>query len=79
MVAIGGYQAYRIPRPQHVSFDNRVTRGEFDEFRYDINTNSYLSRGQDEEINKLKDEIENSKKEKRQDLENIIGYFYARK
>lgn len=79
MAAFGEYKSYRIPRPQQASFSNHVTLGEFDEFVYDPKTNSYRNRAQDEVIHKLKDEIEKSKQEKRQDLENIIGYFYARK
>lgn len=51
----------------------------YDEAYYDPLTGSYRTRSQDYQITKLQQELVVKKKEEREKVRSIIGYFYKRR
>ena len=51
---------------------------EYDEVIFDYHSNRYLTLSQQKEIYELKDQLAKQKEEKKQNLKNIIGYYYKR-
>jgi len=49
---------------------------EYDEVIFDPRTNRYLTLSQQNEIEKLKKELEEKQKDRNEKLKSIIGYFY---
>ena len=60
------------------SMDMPPTHIEYDEYYYNINTMCYTKIENPHEIEKLKKELAQKKKEKQDKLKNIIGYYYKR-
>lgn len=58
--------------------EGETSKVEYDEVIYDYQSDRYLTRHQQEEIKKLKMELEQKKIDKRNKLKNIIGYYYKR-
>lgn len=48
----------------------------YDEIIYDYRTRRYLTVSQEQEIYKLKDQLNKQQEEKRQKLKHLIGYYY---
>lgn len=62
-----------------VSNGSTARESEYDEVVYDYNSMTYKTTSQTREIEKLKEELEEKKKQKAKDLKNIIGYFYKKR
>ena len=60
------------------SMDMPPTHIEYDEYYYNPNSMSYTKIENPHEIEKLKKELAQQKKEKELKLKNIIGYYYKR-
>ncbi len=56
-----------------------VSQMQYSEVRYDYNTDSYRTSQQDEEIRKLRTELEEKKETRKQEVSQLIGYFYKRR
>jgi len=75
---------YKLPIPQapriisSYNFDIPTVM-EYDEVIFDYRTNRYLTLSQEKEIYRLTDELKKQKELKRQNLRNIIGYYYSYK
>ena len=67
-----------IPTVKHGYDFGEYTKLEYDEVRYDYNTNRYITLSQEQEIYRLKDQLDKQNEEKRRKLDNIIGYYYKR-
>lgn len=80
MVPHGSWK-YPVPnQPKFVKdYDfSTPTQVQYDEVVFDYNTNSYITIGQQLEIQRLKAELKVKNETKRQKLKNIIGYYYKR-
>lgn len=74
-------QIIRVPKPVELTIRNSVdlpTVEEYDEYYYDPRRMNYVKIENPHEIDRLKKELAQQKKEKEIKLKNIIGYYYKR-
>lgn len=70
---------WRIHRPPKISNGyGEPSLSEYDEVWLDPITLTYKTRHQEEQIQELKEQLENKKKEREKSLKSIIGYFYKK-
>lgn len=60
-------------------YEAEITQMRYDEAYYDANTDTYRTRSQDYQISKLQDELTAKKKDERDKVKSIIGYFFKRR
>jgi hypothetical protein len=73
---------WRIPLPPQARFlssKDIPDHASYEELHYDYNTMQYRTRSQQLEINSLKEQLEAKKKDEREKVKSIIGYFFKRR
>jgi len=79
-MAYSNYKLPKIPPPRvHRIGDGEITsQVEYDEVIYNYNTMTYETLSQRNQIIQLQNELAEKKKDTRDKLKSIIGYFYKR-
>lgn len=65
-----------LPTVQNSRNFDQISEIKYDEVIFDHRTNRYLTLSQQQEIDRLKKELEEKKKLRNDSVKSIIGYFY---